>query len=124
MLPLTLAQVNALSAYGLLDNMGDPWQRLSPPQGVDPSAPRTVWLANTAGGSLLGRHLISLAKTMYSRGSLRVKVVAVVRRAEQRQEVLDAGCALFRKVLWHDQGISVRPQLFGRISIWAGWVNL
>lgn len=92
-------QVNALSAYGLLDNMGDPWLRLPVTSGGDPCAPKSVWLANTAGGSLLGRHLISLAKIMYSRGrpgephSLSVNVLAVVRRAEQREELLVAGCA-------------------------------
>ncbi len=85
-----LMQVNALSAYGLLANMADPWLGTGHPPDT---STREVWLANTAGGSLLGKHLISLAKAKYSRGPLTVRVVAVVRSTEQRDELLAAGYA-------------------------------
>jgi hypothetical protein len=92
-------QVNALSAYALLANMADPW--LNSPLETNPeggagasaAAQKEVWLANTAGGSLLGRHLMSIARAKYSQGPLRVRVVAVVRRAAQKDSVLAAGCA-------------------------------
>ena len=67
------AQVNPLTAYGLLDAVGP--------------LPEGAWLAQSAAGSVLGRQVIALAA---HRG---IRTVNLVRRAAQRQELLSLGCA-------------------------------
>jgi NADPH:quinone reductase-like Zn-dependent oxidoreductase len=67
------AQVNPLTAYGLLDVAG--------------LIPEGAWLGSTAAGSVLGRQVSALAR---HRG---VPCVGLVRRAAQKQEVLASGWA-------------------------------
>ena len=64
-------QVTTLTVYALLEAAA--------------AASEGNWLAQTAGGSFLGRQIISLAK---HRG---VKVVNLVRRAAQKEELLSLG---------------------------------
>lgn len=59
-----------LAAYGLVEDI---------------NMPKGGWLLQTAAGSVLGRIVIALAKR---RG---VKTINVVRRSEQKQELLDLG---------------------------------
>lgn len=59
-----------LAAFGLVDDM---------------AVPEGKWLLQTAAGSVLGRMVIVLAK---KRG---VKTINVIRRSEQKQELLDLG---------------------------------
>lgn len=65
-----LTCLSVLAAFGLVDDM---------------SVPEGKWLLQTAAGSVLGRILIAIAK---KRG---VKTINVVRRSEQKQELLDLG---------------------------------
>ena len=51
------------------------------------AAGKDKWLVQTAGGSALGRQIISMAK---HRG---IKLVSLVRRAAQKDELLQLGCA-------------------------------
>ncbi len=67
-------QVTTLTVYALLE--------------AAEAASEGKWLAQTAGGSFLGRQIISLAK---HRG---VKVVNLVRRAAQKEELLSLGYVL------------------------------
>ena len=64
------SQINPFTAYGLLETA-------APPAGS--------WIIQSAAGSVLGRMLIALAK---KRG---VRVVNLVRRSAQIQELLDLG---------------------------------
>ena len=64
-------QVTTLTVYALLE--------------AAEAASEGKWLAQTAGGSFLGRQVISLAK---HRG---VKLVSLVRRAAQKEELLSLG---------------------------------
>ena len=65
------AQVTTLTVYALLEAAG--------------AASQGKWLGQTAGGSFLGRQVISLAK---HRG---IKLVSLVRRAAQKEELLGLG---------------------------------
>ncbi len=62
-----------LAAFGLVDDM---------------AVPEGGWLLQTAAGSVLGRILIAIAK---KRG---IKTINVIRRSEQKQELLDLGWVL------------------------------
>ncbi|CAL8467495.1 g7033 [Coccomyxa elongata] len=68
--PASQFLVNPVTAFGLVDDM---------------SVPEGKWLLQTAAGSVLGRIVIAIAK---KRG---VKTINVVRRSEQKQELLDLG---------------------------------
>lgn len=80
-LSLVILQVNPLTVWGLLASLSksESWT----------GAESQKWVINTAGGSALGRQLIAVAKHQHN-----LKVVAVVRRAEQKKELLAAGCVL------------------------------
>lgn len=49
--------------------------------------PRGEWLIQSAAGSVLGRQVIQMAK------HFGVQTINVVRREEQKQELLEVGCA-------------------------------
>ena len=62
-----------LAAFGLVDDM---------------AVPEGGWLLQTAAGSVLGRILIAIAKKQG------IKTINVIRRSEQKQELLDLGWGL------------------------------
>ena len=69
------------------------------------AAGKDKWLVQTAGGSALGRQVISMAK---HRG---IKLVSLVRRAAQKDELLQLGCAHDTFPLAQSVGSSQRPSL-------------
>lgn len=71
-------QVNPLTVWGLLDSLA----KADSGKGEQ----TRKWVINTAGGSALGRQLIAVAKHQHN-----LSVVAVVRRADQKEELLAAG---------------------------------
>ncbi len=71
-------QVNPLTVWGLLATLS---------KAESGKAEQTKkWVINTAGGSALGRQLIAVAKYEHN-----LSVVAVVRRADQKEELMAAG---------------------------------
>ncbi|CAL8463669.1 g3203 [Coccomyxa elongata] len=73
--------VNPLTVWGLLLS-GLPHQKLQAEAYQDVRK----WVINSAGGSALGRQMIAVAKHEYG-----LSVVAVVRRSDQKDELLAAG---------------------------------
>lgn len=70
--------MNPLTVWGLLDSLA----KADSGKGEQ----TRKWVINTAGGSALGRQLIAVAKHQHN-----LSVVAVVRRADQKEELLAAG---------------------------------
>ena len=63
-------QVNPCTAFGMMDDL---------------AVPKGEWLLQSAAGSVLGRMVIALGKAQG------IKTLNLVRRSQQRQELLDLG---------------------------------
>lgn len=74
------------------------------------AAGKDKWLVQTAGGSALGRQVISMAK---HRG---IKLVSLVRRAAQKDELLQLGCA-HETFPWHKAWAILRGLACMQLSV-------